>query len=121
MLGETVVVLHRRRVSDDPMGEPVHKWDPTEVPGCLVRPMDGSDADGEDAGVRPDGVVAQYRVAFPKAYAGPPLVHARVALVERGMDPADADEALLVSGAPDVTRPCPTRWNMTAIVGRARG
>ena len=118
MMGETVVVLARSKAGEDPMGEPVYEWSPTTVGGCLVRPLSGSDVG--DA-LRPDGVRVSYTVAFPKAYAGPSLEHARVALVDRGMDPTDAEAAYRVSGAPDVTRPCPTRWNMCAHVGRVDG
>lgn len=117
-LGERVVVLSRRRTGEDAMGEPTYEWVPTEVDGCLVRPLSGSDM--ADA-LSPDGVLARYDVAFPKTYDGPALEGCRVALVGRGMDPADAASALRVSGSPDVTVPCPTRWNLVATVGVARG
>ena len=60
-----------------------------------------------------------YSLAFPKTYAGKPLRGARVALVERGMD--GAEDALRIEGEPDVTRPCPTMWNMTARAVRSDG
>ena len=119
-MGERVVVLRRREAGRDAMGEPVWEWDAEEVDGYLVRPLAGSDVPSAD---RPDGVTAEYAVALPKSYtaAMAPLRHARVALVERGMDPSDAESALLVSGSPDVTRPCPTRWDVIAEVGRTHG
>ena len=112
-MGETVAVLTRVRAGEDPMGEPVWGWASELVPDVLVRKVSGSDLN--DA-LRPDGVRVSYALAFPKAWtAGKPLGylrHARVALVDRGMDASDAEGALRVSGTPDVTRPCPTQWNM---------
>lgn len=104
----------------DEMGEPVWEWDAETVDNCLVRPLSGSDIDEPE---RPDGVAAEYSVALPKAYTATmaPLRHARVALVDRGMDPMDAEAALRVSGSPDVTRPCPTPWDVLAKVGRVHG
>lgn len=120
MLGERVAVLRRRMAGRDDMGEPVWEWDAETVENCLVRPLAGTDI--EEA-ARPDGVVAEYSVALPKAYTATmgPLRHARVALVDRGMDPADAEAALRVSGSPDVTRPCPTLWDVVLECGRAYG
>ena len=120
MLGERVAVLRRRMAGRDDMGEPVWGWDAETVEGVLVRPLAGSDV-GE-AG-RPDGVRVEYSVALPKSYTATmaPLRHARVALLDRGMDPGDADAALRVSGSPDVTRPCPTSWDVIAEVGRVDG
>lgn len=118
MIGERVAVLHRARVGDDAMGEPVHEWRPTVVDGALVRPLAGGEV--ADA-LRPDGVRVLYSIALPKAYDGPPLAHARIALVDRGMDAADADAALRVLGSPDRTVPCPTRWDMVFEAGRIDG
>ena len=120
MLGERVAVLRRSMAGRDDMGEPVWEWDAETVENCLVRPLSGSDI--EEVG-RPDGVVAEYSVALPKSYTATmaPLRHARVALVGRGMDPADAEAALRVSGSPDVTRPCPTLWDVVLECGRAYG
>lgn len=119
-MGERVAVLRRRKSGEDSMGDPVWSWESEEVGGCLVRPLPGSD---ESEAVRPDGVLAQYSVAFPKSYTSSmaPLEHARVALVDRGMDADDAGAALSVSGSPDVTRPCPTAWDVLATVGRLHG
>ena len=102
------------------MGEPTYGWGAETVGNCLVRPLPGSDL--ADA-LRPDGVRVQYSVALPKEYTATmaPLAHARVALVDRGMDPSDADAALRVSGSPDVTRPCPTAWDVVAECGRVDG
>lgn len=102
------------------MGEPVYAWDAETVDGCLVRPLDGSDLDGAE---RPDGFRAAYRIALPKAYTAGmgPLAHARVALVDRGMDPGDPSAALRVVGSPDVTRPCPTLWDTAFDAEAARG
>lgn len=120
MTGETVAVLRRSKAGEDGMGEPVYRWSAEVVENCLVRPLSGSDL--ADA-LRPDGVRVQCSVALPKAYTATmaPLAHARVALVDRGMDPSDADAALRVSGAPDVTRPCPTAWDVVAECGRVDG
>ena len=120
MLGERVAVLRRAEVGRDSMGEPVWRWDAETVENCLVRPLSGSDL--TDA-LRPDGVRVQCAVALPKSYTATmaTLRHARIALVERGMDPDDADSALRVSGSPDVTRPCPTAWDEVAECGRVDG
>lgn len=116
-MGEEVTVLSRSVTGSDSMGEPIVEWVPTAVPGCLVRPLAGTD---EGSAVRPDGVEARYSVAFPRTYAGPPLEGCRIALTGRGA-PADPETALIVSGAPDATDPCPTAWNMVATVGRLHG
>lgn len=116
-MGEDVAVLHRSQTGRDDMGEPVWEWSSELVAGCLVRPLAGTDMQDQTS---PDGVVAQYSIAFPKSYGGV-LRHARVALVARGMDPHDAGAALRVSGSPDVTDPCPTGWNRLATVGAAHG
>lgn len=120
MIGERVAVLRRAKVGEDPMGEPLYEWTSEEVEGCLVRPLSGADA---AEAKRPDGVTVRYDVALPKTYTATmaPLVHARIALVDRGMDPSDPDAALRVSGYPDVTRPCPTAWDVIASVGRTDG
>lgn len=116
MRGERVAVLRRRRAGEDSMGEPVFEWAAEIVDNVLVRPLGGSDlADAR----RPDGVRAEYRLAFPKTYEGE-LPGCRVALIDRGMG-VDPGAALRVSGFPDRTRPCPTLWNMTADVGRTDG
>lgn len=121
MMGETVTVLTRSQTGADGFGDKVWAWTAEEVPNCLVRPLSGSDV---DLGERPDGIKAQYTVAFPKAYSGN-LARARVVLSDRVgavTDPAaSAETALRVSGAPDVTRPCPTLWNMTVTVGIVDG
>lgn len=116
-MGEPVAVLTRRRAGEDAMGEPVWEWGSETVEGCLVRPLAGEDMGRAEA---PDGVIAEYSVAFPKTFAGE-LRHARLALVGRGMDAADPDSALRVSGSPDRTRPCPTAWDLVAVAGRAHG
>lgn len=120
VLGERVAVLRPVDGEPDAMGVPARTWEAEEVAGCLVRPLDGSEA--RDS-LRPDGRRAAYRVAFPKSWtaSAAPLAGCRLALVERGMDPADAGCALRVQGAPDVTRPCPTRWDLACEAVAARG
>lgn len=122
MLGETVAVLTRRRTGEDEMGEPVYEWDSEQVENVLVRPLSGSDLADP---LRPDGIRVSYSLAFPKAWtegkAHGFLAHCRIALVARGMDGNDADEALRVSGSPDRTSPCPTAWDTIAEVGRVDG
>ncbi len=117
MLGETVAVLSRRKIGEDELGEPVYEWESQRVDGVLVRPVSRDDPDEPE---RPDGIRVQYSLAFPKSYQGPSLEHARIALVDRGME-EDPEDALLVSGKPDVLRLCPTKWNMIAKVGRVYG
>lgn len=42
-MGEEVTVLSSTETGRDAMGEPVVEWEGTVVPGCLVRPLAGSD------------------------------------------------------------------------------
>lgn len=122
MLGETVTVLTRTLTGTDAMGEPTYSWGGEEVANVLVRPLSGSDLADAD---RPDGVRAQYSLAFPRSWADgkPPgyLAHARVALTDRGMDANDADRALRVSGSPDRTPESPLLWDLSCDVGRVDG
>lgn len=120
MTGERVAVLRRSEAGRDEMGEPTYSWSHEVVENCLVRPMSGSDASDE---IRPDGIRVSYRIALPKSYTATmaPLAHCRVALVDRGMDPSDAGAALLVTGSPDRTVPCPTAWDVLVDVGRVDG
>lgn len=117
MLGETVSVLTRRKAGEDAMGEPVYEWDAESVENVLVRPLMGSEL--SDA-LRPDGVRVRYVLAFPKSYEGD-LSHARVALVARGMDADDPDEALRVTGNTDKTPQSPVAWDRNVEVGRVDG
>nr|DAE55126.1 MAG TPA: head closure knob [Caudoviricetes sp.] len=122
MLGETVTVLTRTKAGTDEMGEPIYEWTAETVGNVLVRPLSGSDLVDS---LRPDGIQVSYSLAFPKAWtAGKQpgfLAHRRVVLVARGMDAKDADSALMVSGSPDRTVPCPTAWDTVAEVGRNDG
>ncbi len=121
MMGEAVTVYRRAQTGVDGMGEPVYAWDAETVEGCLVNSTAGSDAAEQ---LRPDGVRVSCTVALPKAYTkGKPvgfLDHARVSLTGRGMAD-DPEAALLVSGAPLVTSPCPTRWDTKVPCGRLEG
>lgn len=122
MKGETITVLTRTEGAADEMGEPTYTWTAHEVGNCLVRPLSGSDLTDAQ---RPDGIEAQYDIAFPKAYDGPALVHARIVLSDRVGAVADADEAaktaLRVTGSPDITVPCPTAWDMVVTAGVVYG
>lgn len=119
MLGETILVFLHEETDKDDMGEPVYTWRSYEVENVLVRPLAGSDVIDT---LRPDGVQVSYSLAFPKTASEltPRLKGARVSLVDRGMS-TDIEEALFVSGAPDITRPCPTQWNAIVEVGRLDG
>lgn len=122
MLGETVAVLTRTKTGTDEMGEPVYEWASERVENVLVRPLSGADLVDS---LRPDGIRVSYSLAFPKAWTSGKkpgfLAHRRVALIARGMDATDADSALLVSGSPDRTVPCPTAWDTVAEAGRSDG
>lgn len=121
MLGETVTVYRRIPSGADPMGEPLWTWSAETVDNCLVNVTSGSDQADE---VRPDGIRASCTVALPKAYTkGKPvgyLDHARVSLTGRGMAD-DAEAALIVSGSPMQTAPCPTAWDTKLVCGRTEG
>ncbi|MGO5267359.1 hypothetical protein ACTQ1D_01570 [Parafannyhessea umbonata] len=127
-IGHTVRVWSRSRTGTDDMGEPTYSWSHADVGNVLVRPLSAASADGSDAaaGMRPDGVVASFRLAFPKAYGGPPLRGCRVCLTDApwSMDPgtdSPPPDALLVSGEPAREDPCPTLWDTVAEVGRMDG
>lgn len=117
MMGERVAVFTRTEAGRDSMGEPVYEWRSREVSNVLVRPLSATD---ESTAERPEGVAVSYRLAFPKG-AGVNLRHARVALLDRGMDADDADAAYEVAGDPDITKPCPTAWDLLADIGRRDG
>ncbi len=121
MLGETVTVLRRVEGADE-LGGPTIGWEADEVGNCLVRPLQGAELAQAD---RPDGVRVRFAVALPKAYtaglAYGALVGARVALTERGMDPSRPQDALLVTGPCEPTRPCPTEWDTCVECGTLHG
>lgn len=117
MLGETIAVLRPSYGEPDEMGQPAVTWSVETVEGALVRPLSGSELN--DA-LRPDGVRVRYAVSLPKGYHGT-LGRCRVALVARGMDPADAETAYRVTGPTDETPQSPLAWDRTVEVGRADG
>lgn len=127
MLGETVAVLTRTKGGTDEMGEPVWEWSSETVPGVLVRSVDGGESEATDTArdIRPDGVRVLYSLAFPRSWTATKpsgyLEHARVALVDRGMDANDARAALRVSGRPDRTPESPLVWDTACEVGRMDG
>lgn len=122
MRGETITVLTREQTGTTELGEPLYEWTAQTVDNCLVKPASGADIDIAE---RPDGVEVRYTIAFPKTYAGPSLYRARVVLSDRAGAVVDAnaaaETALRVTGDPDITRPCPTAWNMLVEVGVTRG
>lgn len=126
-LTQSVRVWSRSEAGTDPMGDTVYEWAPYDVDGALVRPLEGSDLERGDSAsdLRPDGVRVLFSVALPKGYAGPPLRHARVTLLHPsyGMDLTSEGwrTALAVSGDPQPTIPCPTRWDTIVEVGRTDG
>lgn len=120
MLGETIALLFPDCDVIDPMGEPVIKWRPLEVDGALVRPKT---SDESGAGDRVGAIRSLYSIALPKSFTRdmPSLANARVALVDRGMDPDDGHSALRIFGSPDRTMPCPTKWDVVFDAGRVDG
>lgn len=124
MIGEEVTVLSRRQTGADPMGDPTWEWVATPVAGCLVRPVTATSDPANADATRPEAVRADFSVAFPKGYAGPPLRGCWLALTGRGraVDPERPTRgALRVIGSPEPTRPCPTRWDMLAEAVAADG
>ena len=120
---EAVTVLRRVETGADAMGEPTYEWEPEEVGGCLVRPLDGTEmAQGDAASaLRPDGVTVRYEIAFPAGYTTS-LRHCRVSLTGRGADAGDESTWLAVAGDPDATRvPDGFPWSRIAGVGRVDG
>lgn len=122
MRGETVVVFLNKPFQKDEMGELEPNWEAYEVQNVLVRPTTASTNRDIADQLRPEGVLAQYTLAFPKTASNitVQLRGARVSLIERGMN-EDPDEALWVIGDADITTPCPTAWNALVNVGRAYG
>ena len=124
-LTQTVRVWSRSQDGTDPMGEPTYSWAHTDVSGVLVRPGTASEMERGDSAsdLRPDSIRVLYTLALPKGYDGPPLRHARGTLLHQAynMDPDDPETALVVSGDPRPTIPCPTRWDMLVEVGRTDG
>lgn len=119
---DMVRVWNRFVERTDPMGEGEYGWSYTDVRGVAVKNGAGADMQRGDAAsdLRPDGVRVLYTLAFPKGH-GLTLRHARVTLLDRGMDPDSWEDALVVSGDPRPQRPCPTRWDTIAEVGRTDG
>lgn len=114
MFGEVVSVWRKTQTGTDAMGEPIYEWTSEDVANCLIRPLSGEDI---SEAARPDGVRASYSVAFPKTYLDrDSLRGCKVSFRDLG-----EDEALDVVGEPDITRPCPTAWDVIAQVGRADG
>lgn len=112
MMGESIVLFDRSDTATDDFGNPVSEWTATTVDHCLVRPLNGSDANDSQ---RPDGVTISCTVALPKTFTANTTMErfklSRVALIERGMDGTDPESALRVSGAPFRVVPCPTYWD----------
>ena len=123
MLGESVTLFLPSDGETDAYGNASRSWEAVAVENCLVKPKGG---EGLDDGQRPDGVRVECTVALPKSFtAGYASVAqwrgARVALTSRGMDGADPESALRVSGSPMRTVPCPTRWDTLLECGRVDG
>lgn len=125
---DTVRVWTRAQTGTDPMGEPTYGWAYTDVRGVSVRNYNtdaGAMRQGDTASdLRPDGVRVRFVLAFPKGH-GLTLRHARVTFPDRGQTATTWEEAepcaLLVSGDPTPQRPCTTRWDTLAEVGRTDG
>lgn len=118
MFGENIVIFTQSGTTKDDMGEVISAWRTEMVADVLVRPrgaLDGSDRIGS--------VQVKYTLALPKEYTAnmPSLANGRVALIDRGMDANNPDAALHIIGEPDITKPCPTRWNCSVEVGRIDG
>lgn len=110
MKGERIAILRRIQTGEDAHGEPVYSWSAELVNDCLVRPLSGQDVANK---TEREAYEVHYIVALPKVYTATmkPLAHARIAFVERGQSQEEPDQARKVVGCPDITRPCPTRWN----------
>ena len=119
---DEVRVWTRAQDGVDPMGDPTYTWAHADIRGVSVRNGVARDfpGSGEDMGLRPDGVRVTHTLAFPRGH-GLDLRHARVALLDRGMDPDDWEAALVVSGDPRPQVPCTTRWDTICEVGRTDG
>lgn len=123
---DTVRVWTRGERGRDPMGEPQYEWSFVDVRGVSVKNGPAADLERGDSAsdLRPDGVRVRFTLAFPRGH-GLDLRHARVTFPDRGQDATEWEEAegcaLLVSGDPQPQRPCTTRWDTIAEVGRTDG
>lgn len=117
--GETVRLYAKGADGEDEHGDPVETWTPTDVGNVLVHQVQAGELDDP---VRPDGIRAEYKLAFPKEFTATLTAGAlrgqKVVLVSRGCGEGDA---LFISGAPDREIPCPTEWDMTVYAGRTDG
>lgn len=109
MLGQTVEVLRRTKTGEDEYNEPLYEWSTETVKNVVVRPLTAQDAQGQPD--RVDGVRILYTLAFPKTYTKD-LAHCKVRLKDR-----TREVELVVAGAPDITRPCPTPWDRLVQAG----
>lgn len=68
-LKQTVAVVRRVDSGEvDAFNRPVYAEESEEVDGVLVAPDFGGSADAASLGLRPDGDVVRYTLAFPKTY-----------------------------------------------------
>ena len=106
--GEDVTVVYRVKNGVDGFNNDTYEDDPRTVSNVLVAPGKARNATESN---RPDGVVVDYTLCFPKTFTGD-LTWERV--VVRGHDCS-------VVGHPDRYDPCPTEWNMVVEVRRTDG
>ena len=106
--GEEVTVVYRSKTGTDGFNNDVYSDVEEAVQNVLVAPGKAQDATDTN---RPDGVVVDYTLCFPKTYTGN-LTWEEV--VVRG-------HRCAVVGNPDRYDPCPTEWNMVVEVRRVDG
>ena len=116
---ETVTIYKKSNDGEDDYGDPVEVWNPTEVSGCLVYELAGSDLKDAD---RPDGTRVTARIQLPDSFMMTVdrdwLKGCKVALTSRGQTEGGAYHVI---GSPQYAPDLPTKWNTTIEVGRVDG
>ena len=116
---ESITLWRKSEDGEDEYGDPVGRWEPSTVDGCLVYELAGSDLHDADM---PDGIQVTARVQMPDSFmaaAGRDAPRGcKVALTDRGQT---FDDAYWVVGSPNYAPDLPTGWNTTITLGRKDG
>lgn len=127
---ERVAVLKRTQTGTDSMGEPTYEWKSEVVDKVLVnvsgvRVTGNGFSDETSINRRFDGSKTFVTLAFPMAWAKTKpdgyLRNARIALIDRGMDANDPEQAFYVSGIPMRSSVSPNTWGLSVEAWKASG
>lgn len=135
---ERVAVLKRTQTGTDSMGEPTYEWKSEVVDKVLVSVSGVSVTSNGFSGRntiftsgdtsfnrRYEGAKTLVTLAFPMAWAKTKpdgyLRNARIALIDRGMDANDPEQAFYVSGIPMRSSVSPNTWGLSVEAWKASG